>query len=52
MVAWGAVADSEVQRRLKELSAEPAGSRLDAVRDQLNAELLKREPIIRTVGLK
>ena len=46
-----AVADPEMQKRLKELSAEPVGSPPDALAAQVKAELEKWEPVIKAAGL-
>jgi tripartite-type tricarboxylate transporter receptor subunit TctC len=46
------VADPEMQKRLKELSAEPVGSSPDTLAAQVKAELAKWAPIIKAAGLE
>ena len=47
-----AVADPEVQQRLKDLSADPVGSTPEALTTQVKSELAKWEPVIKATGLK
>ncbi|MDB5616490.1 tripartite tricarboxylate transporter substrate binding protein [Tardiphaga sp.] len=47
-----AVADPEIQQRLRDLSADPVGSTPAELANQLQQEITKWQPVIETAGLK
>jgi len=47
-----AVAEPDVQDKLRELSANPVGSTPEALRAQVKAELDKWGPVVKSIGLK
>ncbi|BAT59438.1 tripartite tricarboxylate transporter family receptor [Variibacter gotjawalensis] len=47
-----AVDDAEIQKRLRELSADPIGSTPEQLTEQVKSEMAKWRPVIESVGLK